>query len=304
MSTVSFTKLNGNGKRLVPPSSSAASPPANTSPTKSDGTPTKKQKRDNIASMARAASPIMTPAAAAAAAKVNERGGHIMTQLAFTVEFLKTKREPKQLHEILDHLTLSNIDEQTQKIFVNLMRNHPRINYVSASRAQTAADPTLAWRTGTYEFKAKIPGVHSKEALLGYLQGKTDASSLAVKDLKDGWPDCDAAITELEDANKILVVRTKKDNHAKLIWANDPYLCHSVDPMFKVMWHNIEIPTADDIVRKLAALGQKPASEDPRLKKMDAPKTAAKKRKSTRPPKHQSNSHMAHLLKDFSHLKR
>ncbi|KAI1422536.1 hypothetical protein F5Y12DRAFT_608282 [Xylaria sp. FL1777] len=305
MSSFVSAKLNNNGKRLAPPSPSAGS---NASPTKSDGTPSsasKRQKRDNVGSIRDRASPTPTPAAAAAAAKATDFGTHMMTQLTYVVDFLKAKRAPKTLQEVLDHLTLHNLPEQQQRIFVNLMHKHSRIDHIPPPKTKGAAggDQQPAWRGGKYQFKAKIPGVHSKTTLLEHLQHKTDASSLSVKDLKDGWPDCDQAITELENEHKILVVRTKKDNHAKFVWLDDPRLSHAVDPEFLNMWHRIELPAPDDMVRKLLALGQKPASEAPQ-NNAKAPTKAAKKRKTTRPPKHQSNAHMAHLLKDYSHMKR
>ncbi|KAI1319747.1 transcription initiation factor IIE, beta subunit [Xylariaceae sp. FL0255] len=304
------SKLNGNGKRLAPPSPSANS---NASPTKSEGgkspsSASKRQKRDHVVgtSIKDRTSPTPTPAAAAAAAKATDFGNHMMTQLAYAVDFLKAKRSQKTLQEVLDHLTLNNLPEHQQKVFVNLMHKHSRIEYLHTPKSSSTSkeDKTPSWRLGKYQFMAKIPGVHDKLTLLAYLQQKTDASSLSVKDLKDGWPDCDNAISELEKDHKILVVRTKKDNYAKFIWLDDPHLAHHVDPEFVTPWHKCKLPPVDEMVRKLTAIGQKPASEDPRLKKVDAPKTAAKKRKSTRPPKHQSNSHMAHLLKDYSHMKR
>ncbi|KAI0022782.1 hypothetical protein F4780DRAFT_134498 [Xylariomycetidae sp. FL0641] len=293
--------LNGNGKRLAPPSS-GASPSPNTSPHKADG---KRQKRDRDG-IKDHASP--TPAALAAQQAASDFGSHMMTQLAYAVDFLKAKRAPKTPQDILDHLSLNTIPEQQKAIFVSLMQNHGRIEHLPPPAKLKPGDPQLqqpAWARGKYQFKAKIPGVHDKVTLLAHLQAKTDASALSVKDLKDGWPDCDGAIAELEEAHRILVVRTKKDNHAKFIWLDDSSLAPKVDAEFQSMWSRVELPSLDDIVRKLAAVGQKPASEDPRLKKIEGPKqNAAKKRKSARPPKHQSNAHMAHLLKDFSHLKR
>ncbi|KAI1118271.1 hypothetical protein F5Y14DRAFT_399859 [Nemania sp. NC0429] len=308
MSSLAPTRVNGNGKRLAPPS---PSPGANASPTKSDGTPSsasKRQKRDNASIRDRASptpTPIPTPAAAAAAAKATDFGSHMMTQLTYVVDFLKAKRAPKTLQEILDHLTLNKLPEHQQKLFVGLMHKHSRIDFMPAPRnaKAAAAGSEPAWRTGKYQFKAKIPGVHDKITLLAHLQQKTDASSLSVKDLKDGWPDCDQAITDLENEHKILVVRTRKDNHAKFVWLDEPRLSHAVDPEFLSMWHRIELPAPDDMVRKLLALGQKPASEAPTNNGKAAAK-AAKKRKTARPPKHQSNAHMAHLLKDYSHMKR
>ncbi|KAI1494839.1 hypothetical protein F5X96DRAFT_614657 [Biscogniauxia mediterranea] len=299
MSTLSATKLNGNGKRLAPPPSSSAPSPSPS--TKSGDASSKRQKRDKDFTQDDASS---TPAAAAARAAANDFGKHMLTQLVYAVEFLKSKGTTKSLQEILDHLTLNQLDERQLKTFVETLTKHPQVTYTPVSQAKAAASKLPAWRLGEYQFRAKIPGVKDKVTLLESLQKKTDASCIVVRDLKDGWPECDKAITELEEERKILVVRTKKDNHAKYVWPNDPSLSHRVDPEFQAMWHKVELPSVDDIVRKLQAVGQKPASEDPRLKKIDAPKTGPKKRKAARPPKNQSNAHMAHLLKDFSHLKR
>ncbi|KAI1260625.1 hypothetical protein F5Y18DRAFT_247379 [Xylariaceae sp. FL1019] len=299
MSSLAAAKLNGNGKRLAPPSPANS----NTSPTRSAGSPSsaaKRQKRDNVISIKdRASTP--TPAAAAAAAKAQDFGSHMMTQLTYAVDYLKSKREPKTLHEVMGHLTMNKLDQKDQKVFATLMHKHSRITFIPD---KTGAKSMPEWARGRYEFKAKLPGVRDKISLLDHLQRKTDASAVVVKDLKDGWPDCDAAISELEAEHKILVVRTKKDNYAKYIWMDQALLNHGTEPEFLAMWHKFEVPSENDIVRKLTGVGQKPASEDPRLKKLDAPKQQAKKRKSTKPPKHQSNSHMAHLLKDYTHLKR
>ncbi|KAI0391096.1 hypothetical protein F5Y17DRAFT_442001 [Xylariaceae sp. FL0594] len=307
------TKLNGNGKRLAPTSAARGS---TVSPVKSEGggSASKRQKRDNVGGIKDRNSPTPTPAAAAAAARATDFGTHMMTQLTYVVDFLKSKQAPKTLQEVLDHLTLNNLPEHQQKLFVNLMHKHSRIDFIPAPKGGAGGDkdkpsggvktePQPAWRTGKYQFKAKIPGVHDKISLLSHLQQKMDASSLSVKDLKDGWPDCDQALTELENAHKILVVRTKKDNHAKFVWLDDPRLSHAVDPEFVSMWHKVELPSQDDMVRKLVAIGQKPTSEAPQTIIKPATK-AAKKRKSTRPSKHQTNAHLAHLLKDYSHLKK
>ncbi|KAI1343133.1 hypothetical protein F5Y15DRAFT_278076 [Xylariaceae sp. FL0016] len=300
MSATASAKINTNGKRLAPPGSHSTP-----SPGKSEaGTPSKRQKRDGIAGRDRASTPTPTPAAIAQQQAATDFGSHMMTQLTYAVDFLKAKGAPKTLQEVLAHLTLDTLPEQQQKVFVSLMQKHSRIQHVPPTQKEQQEKRVPAWRAGKYQFKAKIPGVHDKISLLAFLQRKTDASSLSVKDLKDGWPDCDGAITELERDHKILVVRTRKDNHAKFVWLDDPSLAHPVDSEFQSMWHKTPLPSLDDIVRKLQSVGQKPASEDPRLKKLDAPVQKAKKRKNNKPPKHQSNSHMAHLLKDYSHLKR
>ncbi|KAI5865955.1 transcription initiation factor IIE, beta subunit [Durotheca rogersii] len=276
------TNLNKGVKRPVPPKADAPIP--------------KRQKRDgNIASGKDNATP--TPAAAAAAAASQDFGAHMMTQLTYAVDFLKSKRTPKTLQEILDHLTLQHMSEGQQSSFSQLMKRHSRIQFNPTPRAKSTGSSDLpAWRTGTYEFKAKLPGVTSKVTLLEYLQHKVDASCTSVKDIKDGWPDCDGAIDELEKEHKILTVRTKKDNHAKHVWLDSPELHHEVDAEFQVMWAKIKLPPADEMVRKLKALGQKATSDDPRDRIGNAPKTAPKKKKAPRTQKRFENAHMKQLF--------
>ncbi|KAL7622086.1 transcription factor TFIIE beta subunit, TFIIEB, Tfa2 [Parahypoxylon ruwenzoriense] len=283
-------KLNGGVKRPAP---SSSTPSTNTTP-KTDGTASKRQKRDGNIASSKDATP--TPAAAAAAAASQDFGAHMMTQLTYAVDFLKSKRAPKSLQEILDHLTLQHMPETQQNAFSQLMKRHSRIQFNPAPKAKVASSDLPAWRTGTYEFKAKLPGVTSKITLLEYLQHKIDASCTSVKDIKDGWPDCDGAIDELEKEHKILTVRTKKDNHAKHVWLDSPELHHEVDPEFQAMWAKIKLPPADEMVRKLKALGQKATSDDPRDRIGHAPKTAQKKKKAPRTQKRFENAHMKQLF--------
>lgn len=294
-------KLNAGAKRLAPPSPS----PSNTSNTsRTEGTPSKRIKREDklggIRLIRDQPSP-NTPAAAAAATNV-KYGENMLTQLTYAVDFLKNKGEPKSLIDILEYLSLLSMPESAQREFYQMCRRHPKMTFIAGPKLAKTELPQ--WKQGKFEFRALIPGVTSKATLLECLQAKTDASFISVKDLKDGWPNCDKAIDELEAEHKIIVVRTKKDNHARYIWIDDPQLAHHVDPEFRIMWQKVQLPSLEDIVRKLTAVGQKPASEDPRLKKLDQPKNAKQKKRSNRSNKQQQNVHMAHLLKDFSHMKR
>ncbi|KAF3018456.1 hypothetical protein E8E14_007247 [Neopestalotiopsis sp. 37M] len=288
----------GAKRALAPPSPS----PSNASNASHSGTPSKKQKREDRARDG--ATPTPTPAAIAAS--IVSFGADDRTQKLYAVEFLKAKGTPKNLQEILDHLTLQHAQESFHKEFAKGLREHGQVTFLPdpAARVKELKEKGIpAWKTGRYEFRAKIPGVKSKTTLLDYLQRKTDASKLEVKDLKDGWPDCDKAIDELEAAHKILVVRTRKDGRATHIWLDQPSLFHAVDPEFRVMWKKVKLPDVDDMVRRLTAIGQKPASEDPKLNKV-ATTEKKQKRRVNRTSKKQTNEHMKHILQDYSHLVR
>ncbi|KAI1403892.1 transcription initiation factor IIE, beta subunit [Hypoxylon fuscum] len=273
--------------------SSAASPSANA--TKTDGTAPKRQKRDGIAAAKdHAATP--TPAAAAAAAASQDFGAHLMTQLTYAVEFLKTKRSSKTLQELLDHLTLQHLPERQQQSFSKFLQRHSRILFKPAPKNKDQNLP--AWRTGTYEFKAKLPGVKTKDTLLEHLQQKRDASCTPIKDIKDGWPDCDKAIDELEAAHKILAVRTKKDNHPRYVWLDNPELHHEIDDEFRALWFRQKLPSADEMPRLLSQLGQK-ATSVPTNDANRNLKAPAKKKKKARQTNRFENKHMAGIFDAF-----
>ncbi|KAK4185548.1 transcription initiation factor IIE subunit beta [Podospora australis] len=226
-------------------------------------------------------------------------GDSIITQISFAVSWLRTKPDPQPYSAVLGYLSILGKPESEQEFFVEQMRRNPQIQWIP--------DPNVSeqtWKSGTYVHRPTIPGVKNKTQLLAHLQKKTDASGVSVKDLKDGWPDCEASITELEHEHKILVTRAKKDGAAKMVWLDDASLFHEVDPTLKVMWSRVELPSLETIATRLMAAGQKPASEDPRIKAANAPKVEKKKKRAQRKTGKSTNTHMEHLLKDYSHMKR
>jgi len=280
---------SGMSKRALAPPSPSPSVGSTTSAAAGGGTPRKDRDTPNPSSHAVVFSqPALTGT-----------GDFIITQLTYAISWLRGKDEPQPYTSILGYLSGTNRAEHEQEDFVEKMRRHPQIQWIP--------DPHLSeqtWRTGTYIHRPTIPNVRTKTQLLGYLQKKTDASGVSVKDLKDGWPNCDAALTELENEHKILVIRAKKDGAAKMVWLDDPSLFHPVEPELKLMWAKVEVPSVDNIVQRLVAAQQKPASEDPRLKALNAPKTDKKKKKVFRRTNKSTNTHMEHLLQDYSHMKR
>ena len=226
-------------------------------------------------------------------------GDSIISQMAYAVSWLRAKDEPQTCVDVLGYLSATTRSDKEQEFFVDQMRRHPQIQWIP--------DPSLSeqtWRAGTYVHRPTIPDVKSRTQLLAYLQRKTDASGVSVKDLKDGWPDCEAGINELEKEHRVLVVRAKKDGAARMVWLDDASLFHEVDPQLKLMWSRTEVPSVENIVARLVAAQQKPASEDPRVKAMQAPKVEKKKKRAQRRTGKSTNVHMEHLLKDYSHMKR
>lgn len=277
-------KVSNKRSLVAPPVAATSSPsPSNTSNvSKSDNKDTKRKREPTNVVYSQ-------PAATGF-------GSEAFTQVTYVIEFLKKKDGQKTFREILEYLSQVHAAEATKRFLVQVLKKHERVKWTP--------DPnSKAWDSGTFAHNPKIQ-VRTKEDLIAYLQAKPDAVAVSVKDLKDGWPDCEDAIDELEAEHKLLVTRTKKDNHARSIWSNDPSLVHKIDNEFHVMWRQVDLPNVDELVRKLLDAGQQPASEDPSKRIKPPPKPKAKKKKNPRSSMRTTNGHMAHLLKDFSHLKR
>lgn len=200
--------------------------------------------------------------------------------------------------EILEYLSKVNASEHQKRTMSTTLHRHGSVEWIPDPRLKKQE-----WDSGTFKHKPKI-NVRSKMDLISYLQRKPDARGVNVNDLKDGWPNCEEPISELENEHMVLVTRTKKDNHARYVWLNDKSLVHPVDQEFQIMWHKIELPNPDDLVRKLLDAGQKPASEDPSKRVKVAPGPKKGRKKATRKGGRTTNTHMEHLLRDYDHLKR
>ncbi|TVY71462.1 Transcription initiation factor IIE subunit beta [Lachnellula suecica] len=284
--TSASSKIPSKRTTLAPLPDAPSPAPSNTSSTSKTEKETTKRKREPQQTVV-----FSQPA-------VTGYGNEAYTQVTYVIDFLKKKDEPKTFQEILMYLSQVHVEETKKKLIATILKRHDRVKW--------SPDPQLkvqTWDSGFFRHQPII-NVRSKKDLITYLQIKPDAQGVAVKDLKDGWPDCEDAIDELEDEHKILVTRTKKDSHARMVWVNDPSLVHKVDSEFQIMWHKTELPSVDELVRKLMEAGQKPASEDPSKRVKAAPKPKEKKKKAPRKGGKFTNSHMAHLLIDYDKQRR
>lgn len=292
-SKLGTSKANNHLKRPPPSPSPSVTSTTSAAPANDGGsgsTPTKKAKRDN-------------PGIIFSQPAQTGYGTELGSNIIYIVDNLKEHGKPKTLDDVLGHVNLHRRDDNFKRAVVETLKAHTKVNFIRDPKAE-AADPENAWRTGKYEHLPLIPGVKDDTSLLRYLSERKTAQGLSVKDLKDGWPGCEETITKLEKAHKLLVVRTKKDGVARTVWIDDSSLHHDVDAEFKLMWHRVEVPPLEDIVRKLAAAGQKPTSDDPQLKINAVAKDTKKNKKRAVNIKKMTNIHMAGLLKNFDHIKK
>ena len=147
-----------------------------------------------------------------------------------------------------------------------------------------------------------IHDIRSADQLLGYLQSQRSAQALNVKDLKDGWHGALDAIDDLERQGRLSVTRHKKDDSARFVWLNDPSLFFSIDQEFKTMWQKIKLPEPGALADELEREGLTPANKSRSVKAK--PVKQENKAKRARKGGKTTNTHMAGVLRDYSHLKK
>lgn len=214
-----------------------------------------------------------------------------MTQVTYAIEYLKSKSTPQSLADIVSYLSVQHEGQDFQKLLNTILVNHEKVEFVQANNDIK----------GAFRFRP-VHNIRSKDTLLAHLQSRTSAQGLSARELREGWVDAEASITELEEEGKLLVTRNKKDNHAKMIWINDHTLTHTIDLEFHEIWEKIKLPEAKTLANELEKVGLTPANKSRNVKKVAA--QDAKKTKKPRRGGKTTNTHMAGILRDYSHLKK
>ncbi|KAI8935417.1 hypothetical protein NX059_007997 [Plenodomus lindquistii] len=215
-------------------------------------------------------------------------GEHVYTRLTYATDHLRdnpTKWLPFDDIMAFLNLPVGHVQREQLRVLMRADNAGNRISWNSANE--------------TYRYKPKLQ-IRNAAQLKGYLQSQKSAMGLSIKDLKDGWATVADDIKLQEDKNEVLVKRTK-DGLARTVWNNDPSMMHPMEPEFAQMWHRIAIPANPDELRSaLQGAGLVAATQ----KKEVVASAKNKKKKAPRKNGKQTNTHMAHLLKDFSGMRK
>ena len=219
-------------------------------------------------------------------------GKDIMTQVFFAIEHLKTKGVPLKFSDILSYLSLQNRahDQGYVQALRSILQVHEKVEY----------DAQGANGEGTFNFRPPH-NIRSAEQLLQKLQAQTTAAGMNVRELREGWPSVEETINQLEKEHKLLVTRNKKDDHAKMIWADDPSLAQHFDDEFRQIWGKIRVPDQLTVMEELEKAGITPTSKNKVTKAR--PMVEKKKPRKPRRSGKTTNVHMMGVLRDYSHLK-
>jgi transcription initiation factor TFIIE subunit beta len=205
-------------------------------------------------------------------------GQHLFTQLTYAVDYLKTHPDPIPAEKISSYLSTN-----MSPAFLHLLQNNPKIMY--------HADTDL------YEFRP-LHNIRNASSLLATLANQPTGVGLAVKELKDGYPNVEEDLKTLEAQGHVLVIRGKKDGLPRMVWFNDPKLNVSISEEFKEMYHNLRVPDAGDLPKELEKAGMTPASVDPRsIKRVVVEK---EKKKKGRRRGRITNTHLVGILRDYN----
>lgn len=207
-------------------------------------------------------------------------GSHLSTQLHLAVEYVKEHDYPIPVGKLQNYLTFDIMDT-----LLPLLIEIDRIKYDS--------------NQNTLEY-VSLHNIKNADDLLDFLRSQPTFKGTSVKELRDGWAGCLPAINELEEENKILVLRNKKENAPRLVWANLGGELGLIDEEFCDMWSSIKLPDPDNLYQALIDQSLKPTGADPQLIKKKAPQQEKKKKKSRRGKI--TNTHMKDILKDYSQL--
>jgi transcription initiation factor TFIIE subunit beta len=205
-------------------------------------------------------------------------GQHLFTQLTYAVDYLKTHPDPIPAEKIASYLSTN-----MSPAFLHLLQNNPKITY--------HADTDL------YEFRP-LHNIRNASSLLATLANQPTGVGLAIKELKDGYPNVEEDLKTLEAQGHVLVIRGKKDGLPRMVWYNDPKLNVSISEEFKEMYHNLRVPDAGDLPKELEKAGMTPASVDPRsIKRVVVEK---EKKKKGRRRGRITNTHLVGILRDYN----
>lgn len=204
-------------------------------------------------------------------------GVHLGTQVVEAMNYIKSKDGPVEFKEIERYMS-TPIDQLL-----------PRLSRNERIRVDTQK------QTATY---VSIFNIYSKEELLTFLRSQQTFQGISVKQLKDGWNGCLVAIDELEKNGAILVLRTKKENIPRYVWANTGDRLGGLDEEFVTLWNKVKVPDSADLPKELEKASLKPTSVDPATIKSNKRSSNEKKQRKPRRGKI-TNTHMGGILKDY-----
>lgn len=275
-------RVNGGATSSATTAASASTPsPRPLSPAVSASNSDLKRKRTELAEAVTYSQPTDTGS-----------GKEVMTQVVYAIDYLKLKDKPISFNDIWNYLSIPANQQQHRAVLRRALKEHPKVDY---DEKGPDGYPTFRFRP--------MHNVRSGEELRGYMQKQSTAQGVSVKELKDGWPTAIAEIEALERRGELLVTKNKKDNTPKMVWSNDPSLALHIDQDFQDFWAKTKLPAnPSDMRTELERAGLTPTSQVKEVIKLGGARE--KKKRINRKIGRSTNTHMSHILKDYTQVKK
>ena len=237
---------------------------------------------------------------ASSAPPIGQTGNELLSQVFTAVNYLRDKNfRPVAFDDLIGYLSLPHDQQKQVPLIKKALHAHDRTEYIPASESSTRKD--------SFKYRPIYP-VTNAEELKTFLRIQPTAQGILAKDLKDGWPDAFSALNDLEKAGHILVLRMKKDDSPRMIWADAPdyhilnprtQMPEHVAPDFCDVWNKTRMPANENETRmELEKAGLTPTSAVKDVVRADQGKKQRKK--VVRKGGKTTNSHLLGVLKDYS----
>lgn len=245
------------------------------------------------------------PAIAATTNTIGHAGREVLTQVFNSVAYLKEKSpNVVPFDQLIGYLSLPNDAAKNVPHIKKALQGNDRAEYFTKAESGNGRE--------SFKYRPLHP-VTNGEELTAYLARQPTAQGIPVKDLKDGWPDCNVVIDSLEKKGEILVVRNKKDDTPKCVWTDSPsyhilsqplppdnkQVPQKADADFVDVWAKTKLPPSEQELRsELEKAGLTPTSAVKEVNRVEAKKK--EKRRINRKGGKTTNSHMLGILKDYT----
>lgn len=243
--------------------------------------PSNKRPRDSPASVTTAPPP---------SARTGSAGAEIMTHMVYAIGYLK-ERFPaaSTFPDILNFLSLPSDLQKHSHLIKRALVDNPRIAIVPKHESPNGKE--------SFRYQPTHPVTNSEE-LKTYLARQPTAAGIAVRELKDGWPNCVSEIDALAAKHEVLVVRQKKDNAPKTVYADSPTFYVHMDSDFVDFWNRSKLPASEaDLRLELEKANLTPTSQVKETMKGKVQKK--EKRKVNRRGGKTTNLHMMGILREY-----
>lgn len=216
------------------------------------------------------------------------------TTITLLVNYLKGRSDERTWDDLYSWLSLGAKgyakDSAYSRELQTRLQRHNQVEFIADG----------ANGKGTYRFRPPH-NIRNEEQLLFALQAQPTAQGLKYSELREGWPNIATSINRLEEEGKLLVTRVKHDQLPRMVWANDPSLITKFDPEFRRIWEQTKLPDEEGVMNELIQAGIAPTNKQG-VVAGPKPKAEPRRKKARRTGK-TTNTHMAGILRDYSHLK-